>query len=55
MKVSELDSELIKLNHEFAVLKLEVSGRKNKNHALISKRKKDLSRLLTIKNEIKDK
>jgi len=55
MKPTELDNELNKQNKEFAVLKLEVLGKKNKNHSSIMKHKKNISRLLTIKNENKDK
>lgn len=54
MKSLELDKELIKQNKDFALLKLNVSGRKNKNYSAIAKHKKDISRLLTIKNENKE-
>lgn len=54
MRPVELDRELEKQNKEFAILKLEVSGKKNKNYSSVKKHKKDISRLLTIKNESKD-
>lgn len=55
MKPAEIDKEIEKQNKEFAILKLEVAGRKNKNISSVSIHKKNISRLLTIKNENKDK
>ena len=52
MKLLELKKEIEKQNKEYALLKLEVSGKKIKNYSLISRHKKNISRLLTIKNEI---
>lgn len=55
MKTDELEKELSKQNKDFAVLKLEVSAKKNKNYSQVLKHKKDISRLLTIQNESRDK
>jgi ribosomal protein L29 len=55
MKPAEIEKEIEKQNKDFAVLKLEVAGRKNKNISSVSMHKKIISRLLTIKNENKDK
>lgn len=55
MKTDELEKELLKQNKDFAVLKLEVSAKKNKNYSQVLKHKKDISRLLTIQNESRDK
>lgn len=55
MKPAELNKELEKQNKDFTVLKLEILAKKNKKCSLIGKHKKNISRLLTIKNENKDK
>lgn len=55
MKQSEIDKEITGKNREIAILRLEVAAKKNKNYSAISKKKKEIARLLTIKNQNKDK
>jgi len=55
MKPLELEKELLKQNKDYAILKLNVSGKKHKDFSVVAKYKKNISRLLTIQNESKEK
>ena len=55
MKAAELESEIKKQHKDYAVLKLDVAAKKNKNFSAVKKHKKDIARLLTIQAEIKEK
>lgn len=55
MKPAEIEKEIEIQNKNLAVLKLQVAGRKNKNHSAVIKHRKEIARLLTVKNEIEVK